>query len=313
MANVLYIPRLNPINFYEYSPAAFDEYLTKFMDDYRFSEQILPWQEPTVYSQKWQTSDTIYLQMESTFDPLQLDLIDSDGNVVTSLSAQLQLPNKYITGAYVYQFTLSLASIAPGCYYLRLSNGNLSELHMISEPIQVAITHENTVLIQYKNTRYLGDVVFETGIEFGFRVEGSFGPLEPGAIIQAYEDQKANPQILSARPFRVWPLTIGGSYGVPDWVVDKFNLTWCCNDVKVDGKSFARSGDAKLSFKTEEYYPMRGVTIELQEGINRGSKIVNPDVNTNLKLLVAYNINTRLFGDTSENAASNLVPIIDTE
>jgi hypothetical protein len=313
MANELYIPRLNPLNWYEITPAQFDEYRTKFMDDYRFAEQIKSWQEPVTYAQKWQTSDTIYQQFESNFDPLQIDIIDQDGNEVLSFSAQLQIPNKYITGLFVYQFAMSLAPLAEGIYFPRLSNGNLAELHMICEPICVKEVHEDTVLIQYRNTRYHGDVVFETGIEFGFRVEGSFGFLDPGGVFQTYEDQKSNPQVLSARPFRVWPLVIGGTYGVPDWVVDKFFLMWCCNSVKVDGKSFARNGDGKLEFKTEENYPMRGVTLELKEGINRGSKIVNPNVNTNLKLLVVYNINTRLFGDTSQNAATNLVPIIDTE
>lgn len=314
MANELYIPRLNPLNFYEASPAQFDEYRTKFMDDYRFAEQRKSWEEAKSYAQKWQTSDTIYLQMESNFDPLIIDIIDSDGNETgISFSAQLQLPNKYIPGLYVYQFAISLAAVPPGCYFPRLSNGNLEELHMITEPIIVKEDHEDTVLIQYRNSRYHGDVVFETGIEFGFRVEGSFGFLDPGGVFQTYDDQKSNPYVLSARPFRVWPLVIGGSYGVPDWVVDKFFLMWCCNSVKVDGKSFARNGDAKLEFKTEDDYPMRGITLEVKEGINRASKIVNPDVNTNLKLVVVYNINTRLFGDTSQNAATNLVPIIDTE
>jgi hypothetical protein len=309
----LYIPELNPIKFYEYSPAVFDEYMTKFMDDYQFTDQLLPWQEKVKYKQKWQTSDSFPLQMESDFDPLQIDVMDFTDNVVLSFNAQLQLPNKYITGLYVYQFTISWASIPPGCYYLRLSNGNLSELHMFSEPIQVADVHPNTILLQYKNSRYLGDVVFETGVEFAFRAEGSFGPVDPGVVLQAYEDQKANPQILSARPYRVWPLTIGGSFGVPDWVVNLFSLIWCCNSVRVDGKSFARSGDAKLSYKGEDNYPMRAVTLELREGINRGSKIVNPNINTNMKLVIIGNINTRLFGDTSENAASNLIPITDTE
>jgi hypothetical protein len=80
----------------------------------------------------------------------------------------------------------------------------------------------------------------------------------------------------------------------------------------VDGKSFARSGDAKLTFATEDDYPMRGVTLDIREGINRGSKIVSPTINTDIRLAVAYNINTRLFGDTSENSSSNLIPIITT-
>jgi hypothetical protein len=314
MANYCSIPYLNPVRFYEAQPALFAQYLTKHFTDYPFSDQVLPWQEPLRYAQKWQTSDTIYLQIQSNFEPLQLDIISrASGQSVLTLNANSQIPNVYNPGFYAYQFTISLASIAPNqCYHLQLTNGPDLDLYMISEPFQVAVKHPSTVLLEYRNSRFAGDVVFETGITFGLRVEGSFGFLDPGANITAYENQKADPQILSARPFRVWPLVIGGSFGVPDWVVDMFNLIWCCNDVKVDGKSFARSGDAKLTYKTEDNYPMRGVTLELREGINRGSKIVSPTINTDIKLAVAFNLNTRLFGDLSSNSSSNLIPIIDT-
>jgi hypothetical protein len=314
MANYCNIPYLNPVRFYEAQPEVFAQYLTKHFTDYPYADQILPWQEPMRYSQKWQTSDTIYLQIQSNFEPLQLDVISRvTGQTLLTLNANSQIPNIYNPGFYAYQFTISLASIPPNqCYHLQLTNGPDLDLYMISEPFYVATKHPNTVLLEYRNSRFAGDVVFETGITFGFRVEGSFGFLDPGANITAYENQKADPQILSARPFRIWPLTIGGSFGVPDWVVDLYNLIWCCNDVKVDGKSFARSGDAKLTFKTEDNYPMRGVTLELREGINRGSKIVSPTINTDIKLAVAFNLNTRLFGDLSSNSSSNLIPIIDT-
>jgi hypothetical protein len=315
MANLLAIPFLNPVSFYEAKPAVFDEYLTKFMHDYPFEQNQFPWLDPLTYRQKWQTSDTIYVQVESNFEPLQLDLINRYGNVVLSLVANLQMPNKYMEGVHVYEFALSLASVEEGCYHLRLTTGNLNELNMISEPMEVRDVHEGTILMQYRNSRYHGDVIFETGITFGFRVEGAFDFLDPGANITAYEDQKADPYILSARPYRVWPLVIGGeenSRGIPDWVVDKFNLIWSCNDVKVDGKSFARNGDAQLSFQVVEGYRMRGITLPVREGQNRGSKIVSPTVDTNKKLLVSFNINTKLFGDISENAANNLIPITQT-
>lgn len=310
MANTLYIPRLNPVRFYEQSPAQFDEYLTRFMDDYRYADTILPWQVRKLYAQRWQTSDAIRIQVESTFDPLQLDIINKYGQVVNSLLAIQIIPNKYIPGTYVYEFTHSWNGYEPGCYLLRLSNGNPNEFAMVSEPQHVAVTHPNTVYIQYRNSRFHGDVVFETGIRFNFRVEASFGPLQPGARLQTYEDQKLNPTILSARPFRTWPLVIGGTFGVPDWVTDLVNLIWCCNEVSVDGKLFARAGDAELEFSDEDdEYPLRAITINLQEGLNRASKIVNPDINTNIKLVVVGVGDTLLFGDLSANSSSNLVPI----
>lgn len=309
MANILYIPDLNPVRFYETNPVQFSQYLTKWFDTYVYTEQIYPWQQPAFYCQKFQTSDTITIQMESSFDPLQIDLIDRYGNERATLVGNLVLPNAYIPGLFVYEFTLSLATVPEGCYHLRLTNP-MSDLNMVTEPISIKVKHPQTKLLQYRNTRFHGDVVFETGITFSLRVEANFDNFEPGADITVYENQKNDSTLLSARPYRVWPFVVGGSKGVPDWVVDKVYLAFCCNDVRIDGRAFARNTeDAKVQFASADDYPMRAFTMELREGINRQSKIVSPDVDTSKKLLVVYNINTRLFGDTSSNAGSNLVPI----
>lgn len=309
MANELYIPRLNPVHFYS-RPADFNPvFHTRHLDDYPFDERILPWQEKVGYPQKWQTTDAVFIQVESTFSPLQLDILDCKGVVVNSLVADQIIPNKYIPGAYVYEWSLSLAAFTAGIYYYRITNGDLDALNEMSGPQFVKDKHDYTVYIQYRNSRFLGDVVFETGIRFNVRLEGSFGPLDPGVRMTAYEDQKLNPTVLSARPFRKWPLVIGGSLGVPDEIADLVNLIWCCDEVAVDNKLFARVPESELNFSEEEDYPLRAVTIELQEGLNRASKIVNPDLNTNLKLTVIGVSDTLLFGDLSSNSSSNLVPI----
>ena len=314
MANILYIPDLNPVRFYEATPAVFDEYLTKYFDSYPFKQQIYPWQQRTCYCQKFQTSDTIKIQLTSDFDPLQIDLVNQYGDPVTTLIGNLTLPNIYIPGMFAREFTLSLAGVTPGVYHLQLTNGNPAELNMISEPISVAVTHPNTKLFQYRNSRFHGDVVFETGIRFEFRVECSFDFLDPKADLVLYKNQKNSPQLLSARPYRVWPLVFGGSRGIPDWAVDKIHLIFCVNDVLIDGRPFARNDEeADVAFNTVENYPMRAMTLQLTEGINRQSKIVSPTIDTTKKLVVVYQIDTKLFGDTSSNAGSNLVPILNTD
>jgi hypothetical protein len=312
MANEIYFPFLNPLSMYDVNEPDNPAYGSKNMLDHPFVNTVYDWQEPTNYAQKWQQSDTLKIQVQSTFDPLQVDLLGKYGEVVTSLVGNLKLPNKYIIGAFAYEFTLSFAAIPEGVYYLRMSNGNLNELHLISEPICVKAIHPNTVYIQYRHSRYHGDVIFETGITFNFRVEASFDFLKPGANVTSYQDQKANPYILSATPYRVWPLVVGGNRGIPDWVVDKINIIWACNEVRVDGRLFARNESGNISFNQVEYYPMRAAIIELREGINRGSKIFSPNVDTTKKLLVVGNMETNLFGDLSANSSSNLVPVLTT-
>jgi uncharacterized protein (DUF697 family) len=53
--------------------------------------------------------------------------------------------------------------------------------------------------------------------------------------------------------------------------------------------------------------------LKVQEGINRASKIVGVDVDSSKKLLIVYQIDGTVFGDLSEQAGSNLVPIISSE
>lgn len=140
-------------------------------------------------------------------------------------------------------------------------------------------------------------------------MEGTIGRLQPGTRDTLYEDQPGNPTVLSSKPFRSFPISIGGARGVPDWVVDKINLIWSCNSVFVDGKSFAKAGDTKLDLREEKNYPMRGVLLTVREGINRQSKIVEPGLNPNLKLVQLIPIEGTVFGDVALGASSNIITI----
>lgn len=314
MANQIRISYLNPVRFYDANPAVFAQYLTRDFTDYRYRETLYPWEEKVDYIQKWQNSDTIKIQVESNFTPIQIDVISKkSGTSVVSLSLDLAIPNVGASpGFYLYEASLSFASLPAGCYHLRLSNGG-PELHMISEPFRIAVKHANTLLLEYRNSKFFGDVLFETGITFSFRVEGAFDHIQPGADLQSYEDQKANPMILSARPFVARPLVFGGAQGIPDWAIHLLNLIWCCNDVKVDGKGYARSEDSSFSYEEIDDYPLRAAILQVREGNNRGSKISSPTLDPNMKLAVAFQIETNWFGGLAANSSSNEIPVITIE
>ena len=184
---------------------------------------------------------------------------------------------------------------------------------MVSEPQLILAKHQNTILLEYWNSRWHGDVVFETGIRFGLRVEGNIGRVNPGRETKSYSDQKENPTVLSSKGFRTFPLNIGGSRGVPDWMVDKFNLVWTCNHVMIDGKYFAATTESKQEYSEQKNYPMRGITMDVREGYNRGSKIVGGTFTGNSELLVIHGIESKFFGDISQQGSSNVIKIIDVE
>jgi hypothetical protein len=312
MANQMFIPLLNPVRFYEVNPSQAGQYNTKQFDDYWQREQLRNFETPVHYKQKWQTNDSFPLQYESNFASINLKVIDCEQNIIINQNAVQVRANKYIPGFFVYENTVSWASVPPGTYYLLLTLGGTTK--MISEPIELAEVWPNTSLFEYYNSAFHGDILFETGIVLKFRCESFLTRLDPGNERTAYRDQKMNPTILKSVPYRGWKLQIGYPTGVPDWVIDLQNWIWSCDNVTVDGKSFAVADNA--SFEEIEYdkvYPFRSWTLNVQEGFNRYSKIVNPELDTNKKIVVGGMIDSTLFGDTSENAGSNLVPINNIE
>jgi len=123
--NIIYIPFLNPVQFVDLSPAEVPAYLTRGFNDYLFSVQLAAqsWNEQVSYVQKWQTSDVIKFQFEANYSPLNISLIDKDENVITAVTAQNILSNKYEAGLYVFEAEISIAGIDEGCYYLKLECG----------------------------------------------------------------------------------------------------------------------------------------------------------------------------------------------
>jgi hypothetical protein len=310
MANIIYIPFCNPVRFVELDPVQLPQYLTKHFDDYWASEQLQSFETVVNFTQKYQTNDTIYLQFESNFASIQMSVIDCEQTVLLTQAATQVRANKYLAGYYVYELTLSLAAFSAGTIWLKLSLG-LGSKFMISEPIELAETWPNTILFQYSNSKYHGDVIFETGIVFGFRCEAVIRRLDPANERTAYRDQKLNPTTLKVRPFRGFELGIGHLSGVPDWVIDKMNWIWSCDNVLCDGKSFAVLDESKFEDKEiHPQYPFRQWALNIQEGINRASKIAGVDVDPNKKLLITAVADGTIFGDLSEQAGSNLVPIL---
>jgi len=308
MSNFLYIPDINPSRFYDVDPLLVPQYLSRHFDDFSFANQIKSWEQPSRYFQKWQTSDIVRYQFTSNFDPILVTLVDKYDIARVSLNATQIRANKYMAGYYVYEVEISLATVPAGCYFVKIDAGTGAKI-LISEPISVAVEWKNSLYVEYQNSRYHGDVIFETGIKFNFRVEGRIGRLFPGSKDVVYEDQKANPYTLSSTGFKSFDISYGGGKGLPDWVIDKLNLIWTCNSVTHDGKSFAKFEDTKFDLKDQDNYPMRGVRMRVREGINRGSKIFSADVDTNKKLMVVFQIDdSKIFGDLLD-PGSNVVAV----
>lgn len=300
-----------PLHFVELNPADAPKYRSKRIDNYLFAQTIRKWNQKVIYRQKWQTTDVIYLQFESNFDPIDVNLINCAGITVETIAAIQKRVNKYEPGLYVYEVAISLAAIPPGVYNLSVE---LPDRVLISEPQDIRDVWENTLLLSYRNSKYHEDVIWETGIKCEFRIEGREGFLAMGSEDTLYSNQKMNPKVLSSKTFENYPYTFGGTKGMPDWAARTVFKIFSCDEVTIDGVYFSRNNDSKWSYKETERYQMRTMTTTLQEGLNRSSIIINPTVDPNKKLLYVYNIKSgKLYGDVSSDAAQTVIRPIASE
>ena len=315
MDNSISIPELNPIIFYETFRENLPKYFTKFLGDFMFRERQYAWQQRSDYVQVWQTTDIINLQFSSMFDPIIVKLVDENGDVVITLPALIGLPNKFIPNTFSFEVNMSLADLPTGYYCLLLELGSEGPLQkiLISDCQFISSEQiENTLLLEYFNSRFRGDVIFETGIKFQFRVFGNFGFLDKARKDEVYRDEKYTSTLLNSKSAKQWPVNFGDEYGLPDEVINLLDEIWSCDNVSIDGKPFGIADGSKPEYTTiesEGIYPKRGMKVTVESGFNRNSKVFSLDTDVTKKLTSSIMVDAQVFGDVSNQGSSNTVPV----
>lgn len=322
--NKLYWPLLNPVKMYETTRAAVDKYFTKHFDYWMFEERLYDWQTPEEYCQIWQTTDIILLQFPAMFDPIIIKLVDKYGNPVAgaTLPALIGMPNIFIPGAWIFKVEMSLGplNLASGCYRLMAELGPAGDFQkiLISNCMYISNTPiPNTILTEYRNRTYHGDIVWEDmpGKYMQVRYFGSLGLLDPLRKDEFNRDQRYNPNLLSSKVSRGWPLKYGDEFGLPDDAIDHLNRVWSCNDVMVDGLPMGITDGGKFELEEIEkgQYPKRGVTLNVEEGINRHSRIFTLETDPNKKMSGVVLVDVRAFADLANQGSTNAVPVFNQE
>lgn len=242
--------------------------------------QILSYQNPKCYFQKWQQSDTLRQQILSDYVPTDLLIRDFRTNKIVSTSVWQEQPTIVIGQTFkVYEISF-LMNFPEGKYYAEFSyNDGLINHPMLSEPLHIKQTWENTLLIKYKNSVNDKDVIFDTGIEFQFRVEGAVKYDAPGNSRNVYDDQDINPTLLSATPFRKFKLFIGFKYGVPFWVQDKVNIIISINQVRYNNVFYQTPADSEWEAEKDDTNAFIGSSISLYPTDNNFTKYTTTPTN----------------------------------
>jgi len=262
MNSFLDIPKVNPVAF----PAVDDPGYKNF-DNSWFSEQIFSWEQQINYFQKWVTDDVITLQFLTDFDNPVVQLVNCQGKVLSTWPPAKKDTNLIGVDFSVYEVDISLLDReVDEVFYILITVGTGEEqLQRISEPQTILESETETVVFEYWNDINDFDVIFDTGVSFRFRCEAIITQLDPLSKDTLWEDQILNLRVLSSKPYRQFKLKIGGSYGVPDWVIDKINRVFSCTTKYLNGIEYTKADGAKFEPNQAEYYPMRGWSVDIRE------------------------------------------------
>jgi hypothetical protein len=221
MNNKINLSKLNPVRFQTVSWATFEKYVQANSQYYPYSTQKLPQQPPAIYAQKWEMKDTIRLQIEANFNGLQVELTNVDKSKVIPFSQDLCAKNKGAENETMNQYSLELSGIQPGCYVIRIHDGQENGIHDLSDTLIVAENHSNTVLIEYSNSTPEAYTIFLPGKKFSVRLEGRMRQLYAGMNDTDHKHSRS------------WNLAIGGAYGVTPFYDTLLKAVWHCDQVEV--------------------------------------------------------------------------------
>lgn len=305
--NIIDISLLNPIRFVNLGG------VFKGFDNDWFTNLTPDFQDQVNYFQKWQTDDIIKLQFRSNFTPINIAVIDCSGVTISTHAATKKVTNLVDDALDTYETSIPLAGLE-GVYYLLLTAGtSTNQSQLISEPLYIAETIEHSILLTYFNTENVQDVIFDTGIEFTFRVEGFVTALTPGFKDTLYQDQVLDNVLLNSIPFRQFKFMIGGEYGVPDWIIDKVNRILSCDTWDADGSEFVKKDGTQWTAVTLDNYPMSGWSIDVLEAKTLSSKRATNTGDPTQEIAIVYNIETKLFGTFNDLPDNNIAQITEID
>lgn len=273
--NFLHNSFLNPVKFTKQTPDVNASYNSKHIDDWQFRSTIFEFQQDTVFNEAFQQSDSIRIQLQSNYGPINLKMTSSSGGVVYDQNFTQMQQSVDDTTLFIYQIDVPLNSYAAGCYQLKMTIG--SDV-FLSEPISIDTAIPNSLLLEYSHFEHYQDIIFETGFAPMIRIPGFLIFKTPASKDTMFEDQVLNETMLKSIPYRIFDLFIGSEQGVPDYFIDKINRILGCSSLLIDGKYYSKNDGSKLADTGVEYSPVRGWQIEMREAKNRSSLVYQNDV-----------------------------------
>jgi hypothetical protein len=268
-----------------------------------------------VWQQVWQTTDIIKLQFSATFDPIIIELLNEEDFVIRSWVGLNRVPNREFPALYIYEFALSLANLDTGCYRFRRKLGSGEQMVIEYTRCQYisATPIPDTLYIEYRNSRFTKDVLFETGIKFGIRLFGyiDYDKMTKEKKEEGYRNQKFTSTKTASKSAKVVPVYIGDELGNPAEITNLFEEIVSLDEVTYDGAYFTLPPDKEIEYTEENGYRMRGMKAEMEPGLTRYSRRTKVNTDSQKRLMFAIAVDQQAISDLTGQGNNNVVPIFN--
>lgn len=239
-------PRINPIIFNENPIPAFEYYNDPFV-------------------QLWNKTDFIIFQVtydnDFTSGEIIAKLIDSNG-------LTYDFENDIVVAGNIYQSIFRISCNVPDGIYRILLTTSGNKFKYYSNYMNINADNGNTLLIQYQCSKNKFDCIFRTN-EYAY----SFLLRLPGGVKSSdisyksddvnYIDQDRSIHLIDSIPYAMRKYTFGDSAGLANWIVDKLNRIFSCDDININNVKVVKDDGASLETVSNQGYPYVGANINL--------------------------------------------------
>jgi hypothetical protein len=217
------------------------------------------------YYQKFQRTDTTKIQIlipeDEPVKDWNLYASDSDSGKTLYTATKATFDDK-IAGHRVVEYAIDFSQFPEGkCRFVLQSSAGFQYR---SDIICVKDRHEYTRLLSYRNAHNDQGVAFSTGIVFHLRVEAQlYKAVIPKSEDSIYSDDLGGYRTLTSSPYANSRLNIGGTAGIPDWLIKIINQALSCNTLFLNSAEITKADGATLEAVEQDNYNLRSWNIEI--------------------------------------------------
>lgn len=201
----------------------------------------------------------------------------------------LQLSTTYAVRAFdTWQVVLPFATVPAGCYEVRIgvTDTGFSADEALSEPIDVATVHADTLEIVYRNFDNAFNLNYTAGQINRLRVRARFFDRQTATQKEVLRESSGRLNLLSAEAQRRAQLD---TYLLPGWLHETLALAFCHDFVRVDGLEVIAEESYDYPAVANYTLAKGGIVLEQVDFLGAGNRDDVGDVDGADTLLLANN------------------------